>query len=212
MTGPAASGAAHSSRARAAETKRTRSRERLLEAGSHLFRERGWLGTRIEDIAREAGLSPATAYNHFESKHHLIATVYAPYFWRVQENVDQAIAAGGPIIDAIRATVLEMATLARTEQPLTVAFIGAVSEVTNRVGPPVSENDPRVLVPFPRPLRDLIDEGQRRGDLTGDVDALDASVFMTNAMFLRVMTRRVETARQTADITLTFLLGGLLPR
>jgi hypothetical protein len=130
----------------------------------------------------------------------------------VQESADQAIASGAPTVEAIRTTVLAMATLARTEQPLTVAFIGAVSEVTNRVGAPVSENDPRVLVPFPRPLRDLIAEGQRRGELTSQVDALDASVFMTNAMFLRVVTRRVETAQQTADLTLTFLLGGLLPR
>lgn len=204
-------GRTDSPRARAAETKRTRSRQKLLDAGGRLFRERGWVGTRMEDIAHEAGLSPATAYNHFESKYHLIGAVYAPVFEPVQEHAAQVIAAGGPVVDALRAVVLEAATLARVEQRLTVALLGAVMEVTHRVGAPVSANDPRVLVPFPRPIRTLIAEGQRRGELLPTPDADDASAFMTNAMLLRVMTRPDEPAGVTADITLTFLLGGMLP-
>lgn len=211
MIGLAEPGRAESSRARAAETKRTRSRAGLLEAGGRLFRERGWVGTRMEDIAHEAGLSPATAYNHFESKHHLIGAIYAPIFWPVLEHAERAIAAGDPVVDALRAVVLQAATLARDEQDLTVALLGAVTEVTNKIGAPVSANDPRVLVPFPFPVRDLIAEGQRRGELKPFPDAPDAAAFMVNAMLLRLMTCPGESAEETARITLVFLLGGMLP-
>lgn len=212
MTGLAEMGRADTPRARAAETKRIRSRARLLEAGGRLFRERGWLGTRMEDIAHEAGLSPATAYNHFESKHHLIGTIYAPIFVPVLEHAERAIAEGGPIVDALRAVVLHAATLAREEQNLTIALLGAVTEVTTKVGAPVSANDPRRLVPFPFPVRNLIAEGQRRGELNPVPAAAEAGYFMTNAMLLHVMTRPDEPAEETAELTLTFLLGGLLPR
>jgi AcrR family transcriptional regulator len=211
MTGLATPGGADSSRARAAETKRARSRAALLEAGGRLFRERGWVGTRMEDIAHEAGLSPATAYNHFESKHHLIGTIYAPIFWPLLEQADRAIQSDAPIVDALRDVLREAARLARSEQALTVALVGAVVEVTTKVGAPVSANDPRLLVPFPYPVRDLIAEGQRRGELTPTPPATDAAAFMTNAMLLRLMTRPHESAESDAEITLTFLLGGMLP-
>lgn len=212
MTGPTEPGGADSSRARAARTKRARSREKLLEAGGRLFRERGWLGTRMEDIAREAGLSPATAYNHFESKHHLIAVVYAPVFAPLLDYAEEAIAAGGPVVDALHDVVLQAARLARREQHLTIALMTAVMEATNKVGMPVSLNDPRVLVPFPRPVHALIAEGQRRGELRTVLDADDAAAFITNAMLLRVLSRPAESAEKTAELTLTFLLGALAPR
>lgn len=201
-----------SPRARAAETKRARSRAALLAAGGRLFRQQGWLGTRMEDIARVAGLSAATAYNHFESKHHLIGTIYAPLFLPLQQRAEQSLAAGRPIVEVVREVVYDFAALARSEQQLTTALISAVSEVTNRVGKPVSENDPRLLVPFPLPLRDVIAEGQRRGELRSVPDAADAALFLTNALMVRVVTFPAESVQETADLTLAFLLGAYLPR
>ena len=65
-------------RARAARTKRDRTRRALLDAADSAFGSRGWARTRVEDIAQSAGVSAATAYNHFPTKHALLAQVYAP--------------------------------------------------------------------------------------------------------------------------------------
>jgi AcrR family transcriptional regulator len=54
----------------------------LLEAAERLFAERGWAATRVEDVAREARLSPATAYNYFPTKHALISGAYAAVWFR----------------------------------------------------------------------------------------------------------------------------------
>lgn len=59
-------------RQRAAATKRWRTHRALVEAGQKLFAERGWHGTRMADVAKEAGVSVATLHNHFKSKNDLM--------------------------------------------------------------------------------------------------------------------------------------------
>ncbi|MBV9920544.1 MAG: TetR family transcriptional regulator [Pseudonocardia sp.] len=47
-------------RARAARTKRDRTRRALLDAADSAFGSRGWARTRVEDIAQSAGVSAVT--------------------------------------------------------------------------------------------------------------------------------------------------------
>jgi AcrR family transcriptional regulator len=76
-------------RARAARTKRTRTRAAPIAAADAAFSARGWAATRVEDIAAEAGVSAATAYNHFPTKHVLIGVVFAPHVATLLVQADQ---------------------------------------------------------------------------------------------------------------------------
>jgi AcrR family transcriptional regulator len=49
--------------------------EAILEAAGHLFREHGYGAVSMDQIAREAGVSKATVYAHFESKERLFASM-----------------------------------------------------------------------------------------------------------------------------------------
>ena len=49
-----------------------RNKERILQATLELFQVHGIKKTTTNDIAREAGVSPATVYNHFGSKEDLV--------------------------------------------------------------------------------------------------------------------------------------------
>lgn len=42
--------------------------EEILEAAKHLFGESGYAGTKLEDVARRAGVSKGTLYLYFDSK------------------------------------------------------------------------------------------------------------------------------------------------
>ncbi len=44
------------------------SRKRLLDVSARLFRELGFHATSMRDIARAAGMRPASIYHHFDSK------------------------------------------------------------------------------------------------------------------------------------------------
>src|SRR5512132_1210412 len=56
--------------------KRTRrgpyTRKQILDASLRLFSERGFARTTVRDIAREAGITDAAIYYHFESKRDLL--------------------------------------------------------------------------------------------------------------------------------------------
>jgi len=52
-------------------------RERILEAASRLFRERGYDGIGVADLMKGAGLTHGGFYSHFDSKEHLMAEASA---------------------------------------------------------------------------------------------------------------------------------------
>ncbi|MEA3222100.1 MAG: TetR/AcrR family transcriptional regulator [Thermodesulfobacteriota bacterium] len=54
------------------ERRMERNKERILRATLELFKVHGIKKTTTNDIARKAGVSPATIYNHFGSKEELV--------------------------------------------------------------------------------------------------------------------------------------------
>ncbi len=62
--------------------KGTASSERILEIAFELFVKQGFHGTPMRQIAKQAGLTPASIYNHFASKEeifHQVILRYHPY-------------------------------------------------------------------------------------------------------------------------------------
>ncbi|HEY0951029.1 helix-turn-helix domain-containing protein, partial [Nocardioides sp.] len=68
---------------------REKTREAVLEAALRLFSEHGYLGVRVEDIAREAGVSRATFYKHFAEREEILAMLLT----RLLGNEDDAASA-----------------------------------------------------------------------------------------------------------------------
>jgi AcrR family transcriptional regulator len=56
-------------------TRRPEKTEKILEAAGQLFRDQGYGAVSMDQIAREAGVSKATVYAHFESKERLFAAI-----------------------------------------------------------------------------------------------------------------------------------------
>ena len=195
-------------------TKRYRSAAALLDAGERLFTERGWDGTRLADVAAEAGVSAATLYNHFPSKYVLIARIFAQVYAPLEQRAQRLRHSAPSVSEAVAAHVRALATLTREYRPLTAAFACAVQEYTARHGgPPVpgDDADPRVLAPIPDLLVEMIREGQESGELRGFPPAIDLGEHVTFLLFLRCFTRPFETAGESADVILTMLFGAVRP-
>jgi TetR/AcrR family transcriptional regulator, mexJK operon transcriptional repressor len=56
-------------------TRRPEKTEKILEAAGQLFRDQGYGAVSMDQIARDAGVSKATVYAHFESKERLFAAI-----------------------------------------------------------------------------------------------------------------------------------------
>ena len=113
---------------------------RLTEAGVEEVRESGYENLSLRDVARRAGVAPATAYTYFGSKDHLLTEI----FWRrlnalppVAERRGKGRAAGKNANASRRAAVAavlrELALLVSEEPELaagcTAAMFGSEPDV-----------------------------------------------------------------------------------
>lgn len=65
-------------------TKGERTRARLLEAGRRELEKRGYLDTKIADIAAEAGLAVGSFYTYFETKEDLFIELVRQFYAEMQ--------------------------------------------------------------------------------------------------------------------------------
>lgn len=201
-------------RERAARTKRERSRRAVLAAAAELFAAQGWLPTRLEDVARRAGVSTATAYNHFPTKHALISHVYAPLVAPPIERARTLLVEGRDVVEVLEEHVRDLAATIREHEALTVPFVFAVQDHSARTGrapDPGDHDDPRIIAPLAQMLVELIVRGQADGVLRPFPPGRDFATQVLNLLLLRVMNRRGEPAEETAEIVLTVLFGALRP-
>jgi len=109
----------------------------LLDATVDELREVGYDGLTVRNVARRAGVAPATAYNYFASREHLVTEV----FWRRLEALPETrIDRRRTAASRAAATLAEMALLVADEPELAAACTAAMLS-----------NDPDVKV-----LRDRI--------------------------------------------------------
>ncbi|MEV8440768.1 TetR/AcrR family transcriptional regulator [Actinosynnema sp. NPDC051121] len=177
-----------------------------------MFAERGWLGARMEDIARAAGVSSPTAYNHFPGgKQQLMGVVYRPLVEPLLVAAEAAIRSEVDPFQAVKDHVEALTALARGHQRLTEALVMAVSEQTIRVGRPTvpDPSDIRLLVPMTAPLTQLIEYGQLAGAFPAYPPAGEVSSYHTNAILIRVFSRTTEAAEETARVALSQLMPAL---
>ncbi len=201
-------------RARAARTKRDRTRRALLDAADSTFGSRGWARTRMEDVAQAAGVSAATAYNHFPTKHALLGHVYSPLVRPLLVQAERDIEAGRSMVAALNDQVRALCRIAGRNRRLTAAHWSAVQEYTIRVERPADPDDdadPRTLAPIPDALRLLVEHGQATGELRDYPPAREISTLVADLVLLSSISRPEEPPNATAELLLTVTFGALRP-
>jgi AcrR family transcriptional regulator len=186
----------------------------LLDAADSAFGSRGWARTRVEDIAQSAGVSAATAYNHFPTKHALLAQVYAPIISPLLAAAGQDIAAGRPVVEALCDQVKALCKLCARNRTLTAAFFAAASEYTIKAGAladPEDDADPRALVPMTEALELLITHGQRLGELRSYPSARDVAGLLVSTVLIRNVNRPNEAPEALSELLLTVMFGAFRP-
>lgn len=109
-------------RARAAETKKRRTRDKLILAADHELSERG-LSATVENIAEEAGVGTATFYSFYSSRNalcidafnQLVVDVFDDTVTDSQTVFDRAMAIGRLCVQ--RPNLLRAALIGRIESP-----------------------------------------------------------------------------------------------
>src|SRR5690349_14491134 len=75
-----------------AGSKSARTRERILDAAAHVLSRKGYAGTRLTDVADQAGLQAPAIYYYFPSRDDLFAEVTWSGIARMRDHIDQILA------------------------------------------------------------------------------------------------------------------------
>lgn len=152
-------------REREKEVQREKRRNQILDAARIFFRAKGFNGATIEDIAREAELSPATLYFYFKSKDEIYASINLRVIEHIIETLKKAYSVDGlsaaQKLEMLRAALSEVYTI---DLPVLINLIHAqANEQTGNLSEEViSETDrlsAQVLKVMARFFEDAIKEG-----------------------------------------------------
>jgi len=105
--------------------------QELLDAALSLFSEKGFAGTRSEEVAAAAGVSKGTLYLYYPSKEELLkAVIRDRVSAEIQSGVDEVRAFGGSNAQVLR-EVLPRWWLRIFDSPASAVFKLIVTEVRN---------------------------------------------------------------------------------
>ncbi len=173
----------------------SRTRTELLAAAKRLFGERGYLDTKVTDIAAAAGRAVGSFYRHFRDKEQLLTVLRG-------ELAEPP--APGPD-DPIRGHVTACWTALRTHRP---TAIGLLQQAT--AAAPASGRLRAELMTWTAPLREHLEHRRDRGEpLPGDPELLATAVGVMLAGLNHALPADDPGDRRVADTVTNLVLHGL---
>jgi AcrR family transcriptional regulator len=156
-------------------------REQLLDAAARVFAQKGYAGTKIQDIVREAGLSTGAVYGRFGSKHELLReavvrrTANVVRFGtdgveRVADLITRLAGVHGAPLTDVEAVRLEAYVAARREAEVAEAIADAHARWRSAVQP-------------------LVDAALADGTVAADVDP-EALLYFLRTVHLGLLLQR----------------------
>ena len=184
-------------------------REKILETATRLFSTQGFANTSLSQVAKEAQVSKALIFWHFENKETLFRTALQrtlePYFINVAGDLE-----GLTEVDQIKRLIDEYYTFVSKNIYSVKFFLGLVLR---------EEKHPDDLVAhmgelqrmYRNLLADIIDSGRQKGLFRATVDpALDAGLIMTALHGLLVQGFMGNNAPEKAEALLQHLKATLV--
>ena len=111
--------------------------QQLVDATAEEVDEEGYPGLTVRNVARRAGVAPATAYNYFSSKDHLLAEL----LWRRMNSLPPVDASGDASTVERLAETVQMMVLLTTKSP---ALVGACTTALLSATPDVKHLRDRI--------------------------------------------------------------------
>ena len=146
------------------ERKKERLRQAILDTALQLFKERGYEQTRISDIAASVEIGEATLYRYFASKEAIVNEISALAIQMPREQLPD-----------LRSDV-------KVEEHVRAVYCGVTTQVlANRwifqlagslpIGSNLFGSEDEIASGLGQHLQALIREGQKRGEVTTEIDA-----------------------------------------
>ena len=192
--------------------------DELLEAALHIFAERGYANTKLEDIAAKVGVTKGTIYHYFATKEELLLRAIEHYHDHAFQPLEEVLREQrGPVSVTIRRF------LRRAFGQLDPARMSVLALLVQGVARDVPHVYDRWLETGPvrgwRILAELIEQGKASGEFRLDVDSEVAARITMSGLILQLAWQRFADGAphvgidvdQLIDSAAYLLLHGLRP-
>jgi AcrR family transcriptional regulator len=155
------------------ERKKARLRQQIVETALRLFRERGYENTRIDDIVHVLEVSQPTFFRYFPSKDAVLREVGKRGFACQTERLKSELSSKASTAERLRRFYETIAKIAEADRPLwqAVVLAGAMDPVRS----PDMRGPEEASVSL---LREILAQGQERGDVTRAFPVVHLAEFM----------------------------------
>lgn len=137
------------------ERKKYETRHNLMEAALHLFAERGYDATTVQDITDVVGVAKGTFFNYFETKEAILPAIAAHRLEQLEEALNPERGAPSSPVERIKLALRLVAQDPLCEQQLAERLFAAIMRR-------------RELSPG-HALRDLLADQVRQAQTTGEI-------------------------------------------
>jgi len=142
----------------------------ILRAASRVFYLRGFEGTKIDDIAKEAGIGKGTVYEYYHSKQELFDKAVSYNREQYIEQVKATLSQDGTLRDKFIAFAKYQTELVKTHIP--IFNMMANSKIMAReVGALILEQNIQIVEMLSNLIKDAVMKGEMRADINPEIAA-----------------------------------------
>ncbi|MCP3936029.1 MAG: TetR/AcrR family transcriptional regulator [Actinomycetia bacterium] len=181
-------------------------RERIRDEAAALFREKGFNGTSMSDLAKAVGITKSSLYHHFPSKQALLAEIVELTVNRVSPLVQQVADSDRPVDERLGNAVAIHTVAAIHDQDAVACFTEEGRYLSPEfMAPHIVERDRYELI-----FRQMFEEGMTSGAFVPqDADlAVKAILGMCNSVVRWYRPGGTHTPEQIAEDFARFAVRG----
>lgn len=155
------------------ERKKVKLRQQIIDTAIRLFREQGYENTRVEDIVQVLEISQPTFFRYFPTKDAVVRDVGLRGIACITEQLQSELASEASTAEHLRRLYSSLARMAEADRPLWRAVV--LSGAMDPVRSPEMRNHDALARGL---LREILSQGQKRGEVTRDFPVLYLAEFM----------------------------------
>lgn len=185
--------------------------QRILDSAAKVFREKGYAGTRLADVAEAAGIQTGSMYYYFKSREHLVVEMLL-VAWKRTDDLARlsvnALPADATALDAFSTALTAHLLSVLRNSMYTSALVRILGQVPDSVREQTVNQQRAYLDYWRHLLQDAIDSGEVRADL----DPAAVTMLLTGALNWAVEWYRPEGALSPEELALqvcTLVFDGL---
>jgi TetR/AcrR family transcriptional repressor of nem operon len=184
--------------------------ERLIAAGLSLLLHQGYNATGIQQIADEAGVPKGSFYNHFDSKEAFAAAIVDRYSERSLLSWQRMMSsAPADPMAAIRHVFAQMLAYHERASCPSGCLIGNLAAEVSVSSEACRESLFAAQLAWRERLAGLIAEGQARGEIRGDLDALALSALTWSVWEGALLRMKVEGSVKPVRESIALMLDHM---